>query len=71
MNERKANSLQIELFHPENAETAAIPIGNVINIGSKVMLCVKGNKDARRAIYEFGFGKCTGFGFGAVTVNNK
>ena len=71
MNERMANSLEMELFHSENAETAAIPIGKAINIGSKVMLCVKGHKDARKMIYELGFGKCTGFGFGAVTVNKK
>lgn len=68
---KKANSLKLRLFHPENAKTASIPIGKAVNIGSKVMLYVEGHKDARKLIYEVGFGKCTGFGFGAVTVNKK
>lgn len=71
MNERKANSLKLSLFHPENAKTASIPVGEAVNIGSKVMLYVEGHKDARKLIYELGFGKCTGFGFGAVSVNRK
>ena len=71
MDERKAKSLKLSLFHPENAKTASIPIGKSINIGSKVMLYVEGHKEARKLMYELGFGKCTGFGFGAVSVNKK
>ena len=71
LDEKKANTLKLQLFHAENAKTASIPIGEAVNIGSKVMLYVEGNKDARKLIYELGFGKCTGFGFGAVTINNK
>lgn len=71
MNEKKANSLKLSLFHPENAKTASIPVGKAVNIGSKVMLYVEGHKDARKLMYELGFGKCTGFGFGAVSVNKK
>ena len=71
MDEKKANTLKLSLFHPENAKTASIPIGKAVNIGSKVMLYVEGHKDARKLIYELGFGKCTGFGFGAVSVNRK
>ena len=71
MSEKVANTLEFELFHGEKAKTVAIPIGNVINIGSKVMLYAKGNRKARRMAYELGLGKCTGFGFGSVTLNDK
>lgn len=70
LDEKKANSLTLELFHVENANTISVKIGEAINIGSRVMMIVKGDKDARKLIYEIGFGKCTGFGFGAVSVNN-
>jgi CRISPR/Cas system endoribonuclease Cas6 (RAMP superfamily) len=35
------------------------------------MLGVRGDKEARKKIYELGFGKSTGFGFGAVTIIRK
>ena len=41
------------------------------NICSQVMLIVKGDKDIRKKMYELGFGKSTGFGFGAVTIIRK
>ena len=62
--------MTLELFHVENSNTISVKIGEAINIGSRVMMIVKGDKDARKLIYEIGFGKCTGFGFGAVSVNN-
>ena len=71
VDERKANSIKFTLFHPENAKSVCVKIGDAVNIGSKVMFLVKGNKEARRALYDMGLGKCTGFGFGAVSVNNK
>ena len=71
LSERIANTLNFKLFHEEKAKTVAIPIGNVINIGSKVMLVAEGSKKARRMAYELGLGKCTGFGFGSVTLNEK
>lgn len=69
--ENLANSISIKLFHPENAKTKMVQIGEVKNIANQVMLYVEGNKNIRRALYELGFGKCTGFGFGAVNINSK
>ena len=71
LSERKANTLSFTLFHPEKAKTKMIEIGKQRNIGSQVMLYVKGDKAARTMIYELGLGKCTGFGFGAVTIIRK
>jgi CRISPR-associated endoribonuclease Cas6 len=71
VDERKANSLKFELFHPENAKTVCAKIGDAVNIASRVMFIVSGNKEARNTLYNMGIGKCTGFGFGAVSVNNK
>ena len=71
LSERKANTLSFTLFHPERAKTKMIEIGKQRNICSQVMLYVKGDKTARTMIYELGLGKCTGFGFGAVTIIRK
>ena len=68
LSERVANTLSFSLFHPENAKTKMIEIGKQKNICSQIMLYVKGNKKARVMLYEMGLGKCTGFGFGAVTI---
>lgn len=62
-------SLSIELFHPECSKVRIIKIRNVPNICSKVMFLVRGDVRIRRALYENGFGMCTGFGFGGVTLN--
>lgn len=35
------------------------------------MLIVKGNKNARKQLYNMGMGRCTGFGFGFVEVRNR
>jgi CRISPR-associated endoribonuclease Cas6 len=71
VDERKAKSIKFELFHPEKARSVCVKIGDAVNIGSRVMLLVRGNKQARETLYTMGIGKCTGFGFGAVSVNNK
>ena len=71
LNEKIANTLELELFHLEKANTLSIKIGDAVNIGSRVMLIAKGDRKARKLIYELGFGKCTGFGFGAVSLNEK
>lgn len=71
VDERKANSIKFELFHPENARSICVKIGDAVNIGSRAMFIVRGNKQARETLYSMGLGKCTGFGFGAVSVNNK
>ena len=71
LSERVANTLSFNLFHPENAKTKMIEIGKQKNICSQIMLYVKGNKKARVMLYEMGLGKCTGFGFGAVTIIRK
>ena len=69
--EKIAKTINIKLFHPENAKTKMVEIGNAKNIANRVMLYVEGNKKARKALYELGLGKCTGFGFGAVNINNN
>ncbi len=68
---KSVKTLNVKLFHPENAKTKMVEVGKVKNIANRVMLYVEGNKDIRKALYELGLGKCTGFGFGAVTINNK
>ena len=70
VDEAKAKSIKFELFHTEKARTICVKIGDAINIASKVMFIVSGNKEAREALYNMGIGKCTGFGFGAVSVNS-
>ena len=32
------------------------------------MLVVRGDKNMRKALYEFGFGKSTGSGFGSIEI---
>jgi CRISPR-associated endoribonuclease Cas6 len=65
-----ANSIKFILFHPENAKTKLVKIKKQKNIANQVMFIVKGNIKARKALYELGIGKCTGFGFGSVEINN-
>ena len=69
--EKLANTIKIKLFHPENAATKVVEIGKAKNLANKVMLYVEGDKTMRKALYEIGLGKSTGFGFGAVNINNK
>ena len=69
--EKLAKTINIKLFHPENAKTKMVEIGKAKNIANKVMLYVEGDKTMRKALYELGIGKCTGFGFGAVNINSK
>lgn len=69
--EKLANTLSIEPFHPEKFKTKMVEIKGKKNIASRVMFFVTGDKTIRKAIYELGIGKCTGFGFGAVNINNK
>lgn len=71
VSERIANTLNFKLFHSENAKTKMIECGKQKNICNQVMLYVTGDKRARLKIYELGLGKCTGFGFGAVTIIRK
>lgn len=70
IDEKIANSLKIKLFHPENAKTKLVAVKNQQNIANQVMFIIEGNKKARLSLYELGIGKCTGFGFGAVEINN-
>ena len=62
------NPVDSFISEQENAKTKMIEIGKQKNICSQIMLYVKGNKKARVMLYEMGLGKCTGFGFGAVTI---
>lgn len=71
VSERIANTLKFKLFHSENAKTKMIECGKQKNICNQVMLYVTGDKRARLKIYELGLGKCTGFGFGAITIIRK
>ena len=69
--EKLAKTIKFETFHPENYKTKMVEIKGVKNIANKVMLVVKGNKAMRKTLYELGLGKCTGFGFGAVSINKN
>lgn len=69
--EKLVNTLEINPFHPEKYKTKMVEINGVKNIGSRVMFCISGDKTVRKALYELGIGKCTGFGFGAVSINNN
>jgi CRISPR-associated endoribonuclease Cas6 len=71
LGEQTANSLEFQLFHPENAKVSTVTVHKQINIASRVMLVVKGSKNARKTLYEMGLGKSTCFGFGAVTINRQ
>jgi CRISPR-associated endoribonuclease Cas6 len=71
LNEKIANTLTIEYFHKDKAKTKMVELHSQKNICSQVMLVVRGDKEARKKIYELGFGKSTGFGFGAVTIIRK
>ena len=63
------DTLNMRLFHPENSRTKMVQVGEQKNIASKIMLYVEGDKSVRKALYELGIGKCTGFGFGSVSIN--
>lgn len=72
LSEECAKTLKLELFHKENAKTHFYNIDGAKNICSQVMMIVRGDKEARKAIYELGFGSSTGFGFGSVEIiDNK
>ena len=60
----------IKPFHFENAKIQLPKIKNVVNPSSQVMLVIEGTKQARKMIYEMGFGNSTGCGFGAVKVRH-
>lgn len=69
--EKIANTITLEPFHFEGARKVCVKIGDAKNISSNVMLIVKGNKNARKQLYNMGMGRCTGFGFGFVEVRNR
>ena len=69
--ESDVDTLSIELFHPENAKTKMVKIGNAKVVCNFVMFVVRGKKNVRKALYETGIGRSTGFGFGAVSLNEK
>ena len=69
ISEKEANSLSFELFHPEKAHVVDMQYNGIHNFSSKVMLVVKGDKNARRKLYNLGLGSSTGCGFGTVSLN--
>lgn len=69
--ESVAKTITLEPFHFEDAKKVCVKIGEAKNISSNVMLVVKGNKNARKHLYNMGMGRCTGFGFGFVEVRNR
>ena len=71
VSEKAANTITIEPFHFEGARKVCVKIDEAKNISSNVMLIVKGNKNARKQLYNMGMGRCTGFGFGFVEVRNR
>lgn len=66
----KAKTIKIELFHPEKASIIDVQYNETHNFASKVMLVVKGNREARRILYSMGMGSSTGCGFGTIYVND-
>ena len=69
--EKIANTITLEPFHFEDARKVCVNIGEARNISSNVMLIVKGNKNARKQLYNMGMGRCTGFGFGFIEIRNR
>ena len=68
VSEEDANTLTFELFHPENGKVQKRRLHNIVNVGSHIMLIVKGKSYVRKRIYQLGLGYCTGCGFGFVNV---
>lgn len=66
-----ANTLEFKLFHPEKAYLAYIEFDGKKTLSSNVMLVVKGNRLARKKIYEMGLGASTSFCYGSVKVANE
>lgn len=75
IDEQNANTLKFELFHPENASVVNMQyVSNNMRIQnkcSKVKLIVRGDKNARLALYSMGIGCSTGCGFGTIEINKK
>lgn len=69
--EKVAAKMKFELFHLENAHVEIVKLGKQTNIASRVMMIVRGNREARLKLYELGLGVSTGFGFGSVSIQNK
>lgn len=69
VNENIANTLSIDFFHDENAKVINMQYNNTHNLASKAMFIVKGNRLARKTLYNMGIGSSTGCGFGAVSIN--
>lgn len=70
INEDKAETLSIEIFYKENAQVVDMQYNNIHNFATKAMFIVKGNRQAREALYNMGIGSSTGCGFGTVSVND-
>lgn len=68
VDERKAKSIKLELLHPEKAEVINVKYKGIHNFANKVMLVVKGNRYARKVLYNAGIGASTGCGFGTVSI---
>ena len=66
--QKQIDTLKIEPFHFEKARLKFPKVHKVVNKSSQVMLVVKGDKDIRKALYEFGLGKSTGSGFGSIEI---
>lgn len=69
--QEKAESINIELLHPENSKVKTVEIKGVKQFCSQVMLKVTGDPNTRKILYELGFGKGTGIGFGSVKALRK
>lgn len=66
--QKQIDTLKIEPFHFEKARLKFPKVHKVVNKSSQVMLVVRGDKNMRKALYEFGFGKSTGSGFGSIEI---
>ena len=66
----EVDSLSIELISAEKARVIKTYIRDSINITSKVMLRISGQKEVRKALYQLGIGSSTSVGFGFVIPNS-
>lgn len=69
--EKEAETLVLTPFHFENAKHTYVKVGKAVNKASSVMIVVRGDKKVRYAMYNMGFGKSTGCGFGSITIIRK
>lgn len=62
------SDFKIELYKPEQSKVSVVKVKKHFNKASKIKMIVRGNLDARKSLYNLGFGKSTGSGFGSIKI---